>query len=51
MEVIPGVTALLHSSASGDDLSDPAAFAIGQSYEVVITEIDRENRGLKVALK
>jgi small subunit ribosomal protein S1 len=51
MEVIPGITALLHKSATGDDITDPEAFAVGQSFEVVITELDPEQRGLKVELK
>lgn len=51
MEIVPGITALLHRSATGDDISDPEAFAVGQSYEVIITELDPEKRGLKVELK
>jgi ribosomal protein S1 len=51
MEVVPGVTGLLHHSASADDINDESIFEVGQSFEVVILEIDRASKSLKLALK
>ena len=51
MEIIPGVTALLHRSEAGDDLSDAGSVSIGDSFEVIITAIDPEKKELKVSLK
>ncbi|HEX5001913.1 MAG TPA: S1 RNA-binding domain-containing protein [Bacteroidia bacterium] len=51
MEVVPGITALLHHSATGDDISDTDSFPVGAAFEVIITELIPETRTLKVGLK
>jgi len=51
LEVVPGITALLHKTASGDDVSDTDTFPVGAAFEVVITELIPDSRTLKVSLK
>jgi small subunit ribosomal protein S1 len=53
MEVVRGIEALLHKSDLPEAKTDPDPlihYQIDQSYEVVIQEIDRDNRKLKVAI-
>ena len=54
MEVVRGIEALLHKNdlPEAKTEADPLIFyEVDQAYEVIIMEIDKENRKLKVAIQ
>ncbi len=51
LEIVQGVDALLHKSELPEGESELASFAIDETYEVVIRELDLQGRRVSVTLK